>query len=123
MVVWGGVFYDGSVYWFDTGGQYDPAMDSWTPTSQALAPSARYGARAVWTGSLMVVFGGTGYNFLSEGTGGRYDPATDSWMSMSDENAPLRRAASTMVWTGDSAIVWGGLGPAGYLSSGGSYTP
>ena len=32
---------------------------------------------AVWTGSEMIVWGGTGANYFN--TGGRYNPNTDSW--------------------------------------------
>jgi len=34
-----------------TGGRYDPATDSWTPTSQSGAPSARYGHTACGPGA------------------------------------------------------------------------
>ena len=43
---------------FNTGGRYDPATDSWRPTSTQNAPSARSGPTAVWTGSEMIVWGG-----------------------------------------------------------------
>jgi hypothetical protein len=56
MVVWGGD--DGASLYTNTGGRYDPATDSWTPTSLSGAPSARYYQSAVWTGSVMVVWGG-----------------------------------------------------------------
>jgi hypothetical protein len=122
MIVWGGLLYDGSFHWYDTGGVYDPATDSWTPTSQTGAPEARHGHGGIWTGSLLVVWGGIGAVFHDLGTGGRYDPVADAWTPMSDQNAPSPRAARTMVWTGSQAIVWGGLGQ-GFLASGGIYTP
>ena len=42
----------------NTGGRYDPATDTWTPTSTVGAPSGRRYHTAVWTGSVMVVWGG-----------------------------------------------------------------
>ena len=48
MVVWGGY---GSSISLNTGGRYDPATDTWTPTSTVGAPSARSYHTAVWTGS------------------------------------------------------------------------
>jgi hypothetical protein len=75
MVVWGGYIGNTS---FDTGGRYDPATNSWSPTSTTGAPSPRRGHTAVWTGSVMIVWGGDTY--LS--TGGRYSlvssPDSDS---------------------------------------------
>ena len=54
MIVWGGFVYPSSL---NTGGRYDPASDSWTPTSTLNAPSARYRHTAVWTGSERIVWG------------------------------------------------------------------
>ena len=48
MIVWGGGTEFPNV--FNTGGRYDPATDSWRPTSTLNAPSARSGHTAVWTG-------------------------------------------------------------------------
>ena len=53
MIVWGG---QGSSHNILTGGRYDAATDSWTPTSTASAPEP--GQTAVWTGSEMIVWGG-----------------------------------------------------------------
>ena len=44
---------------WNTGGRYDPGTDSWTATSTTNAPTARYAPTAVWTGSEMIVWGGT----------------------------------------------------------------
>src|SRR5258705_1435502 len=52
--------------------------DSWTATSTSSAPAARYYHTAVWTGSEMIVWGGTD-NSSFFNTGGRYNPGTDSW--------------------------------------------
>ena len=46
MIVWGG--YDGALA--NTGGLYDVATDTWTPTSTDDAPSARAAHTAVWVG-------------------------------------------------------------------------
>jgi N-acetylneuraminic acid mutarotase/cell division septation protein DedD len=69
MIIWGGVDFTIPNY-FDTGGRYDPAMDSWTATSTTNAPSARAGHTAVWTTSEMIIWGG--YNGFYSNTGGRY---------------------------------------------------
>jgi len=124
MVVWGGAsFYDGSYHPLNTGGSYNPATDTWTPTSTTSAPSARYNLAAVWTGSLMVVWGG--FDSISPylNTGGRYDPATDSWSATSMIGAPSTRYNHTAVWTGGLMVIWGGYGPNGDLNTGGRYDP
>src|SRR4029077_5200805 len=92
--------------------------DAWGDTSTINAPSARDLHTAVWTGSEMIVWGGTNFsNHLN--TGGRYNPGTDSWTATSTTNAPSARARHTAVWTGSEMIVWGGSGD----STGGKYNP
>ena len=61
-------------------------------------PDARGGHTAVWTGTEMIVWGGSTNMALN--TGGRYNPSTDSWISTSTTNAPTARTAHTAVWTG-----------------------
>ncbi len=75
MIVWGGG--SGSSL-FNTGGRYDLVMDSWVATSTTDAPSRRYNHTAVWTGSEMIVWGGTerGEVEVAE-TGGRYCASAD----------------------------------------------
>ena len=116
MVVWGGAVMPGGPV-VNSGGRYDPATDSWTSTSVVGAPSPRSGHAAVWTGSLMVVWGGGG----GLATGARYDPGTDSWTPMSIVGAPLG-SGSAAVWTGSLMVVWGGY-KDGFLNTGGRYDP
>jgi hypothetical protein len=75
MIVWGGTNpafpEDGT----STGGRYDPATDSWKPTSMTRVAGPRLDHTAVWTGTQMIVWGGMEYlTYLN--TGGRYDPVT-----------------------------------------------
>jgi N-acetylneuraminic acid mutarotase len=127
MIVWGGLA--GATYTYhDTGGLYNPATDTWTPTSTTGAPSGRHRHTAVWTGEEMVVWGGHGVAYPHHlDTGGRYDPVTDTWTPTSTTGAPIRRSGHTTVWTGDHMIVWGGygiIGGGGYLvDTGGRYEP
>jgi len=110
MVVWGGrPENDGSPY-FNSGGQYDPGTDSWTPTATLGAPSARGGQTAVWTGSLMVVWGGNSATANLD-SGGRYEPGTDHWTPTSRPGGDYVRASHTAVWTGNEMVVWGGYVP------------
>jgi len=117
MIIWGGS--NGSNY-LNTGGRYDPGMDSWTATNN-LAPSARYSHTAVWTGAEMIVWGGSDDHPPDFDTGGRYNPGTDTWTSTSTINAPSGRVAHTAVWTGGEMIIWGGADGTNYLNTGGRY--
>jgi N-acetylneuraminic acid mutarotase len=115
MIIWGGRFFDGTInHWLRTGARYNPALDSWTATSTGFnVPTGRDYHTAIWTGSEMVVWGGTAAvgTFLSGG--GRYNPTTDSWTGTSTTNAPSPRAGQASVWTGSEMIVWSGSGYGG----------
>jgi hypothetical protein len=121
MVVWGGF---GSSQ-LDTGGQYDPAMDSWKATSTIGAPSARANPTVVWTGSRMIVWGGADSSGGALNTGGQYDPAADTWTATSvAPGVPFWRLYYSAVWTGSRMIVWGGTSPGGgCMNTGGQYDP
>jgi N-acetylneuraminic acid mutarotase len=124
MVVWGG-----SACCFgatmNTGGRYNPSTNQWTATTTTGAPSARYAPSAVWSGSEMIVWGGS--PVFSPGaklnTGGRYNPSTNSWTPTSTAGAPSGRDAHVAVWTGIQMLVWGGMDAQNRLRTGGRYTP
>src|SRR4029453_1160480 len=67
--------------------------DTWTATSGP--PDGRAGHTAVWTGTEMIVWGGSTYPFGIFNTGGRYNPATDSWTATSTVNVPAARYSHT----------------------------
>ncbi|MDC1142121.1 putative Ig domain-containing protein [Planctomycetota bacterium] len=130
MIVWGGL-HGGSYY--DTGGVYEPATDTWlaTPnlTNGTGAPSGRRESRAVWTGRYMIVWGGRinagGSN--KPNTGGVYDPATDTWLNTPNLStgvgAPNGRVDHSLIWTGRRMLVWGGTSGAWGYDGGGLYDP
>jgi N-acetylneuraminic acid mutarotase len=98
--------------------------DTWTATTLINAPTPRVLHTAVWTGTEMIVWGGTDNNSQSFNTGGRYNPSTDSWTATSTTNAPEARHSHSAVWTGSEMIVWGGGGtPSGIFNTGGKYNP
>ena len=85
--------------------------------------TARSWHAAVWTGDLMLVWGG--FNYLEQkylDSGMRYDPASDSWSQMSSLGAPSARTHQQAVWTGTEMLVWGGY-CGSFLQSGGRYNP
>ena len=119
MIVWGGEG-AGDVF-VNSGGRYNPATNTWVPTSMANVPAARVFDPAVWTGTEMIVWGGSALSGASLNTGGRYNPATNTWTPTSaGANVPSGRAYPTAVWTGTEMLVWGGS-PA--LNTGGRYNP
>src|SRR6266513_5623424 len=104
--------------------EIDPCTDdTWTSTSITNAPDGRMLPTAVWTGSEMIVWGGTTDRINGLNTGGRYNPSTDSWTPTSITNAPTARFAHTAVWTGSEMIVLGGYNSGSFLNTGGRYDP
>lgn len=122
MIVWGGIGIGGS--YFDTGGIYDPLLDTWTEveTFGDLVPSPRKWHIALWTGSTgnvetenrMIVWGG--YMDAWANSGSVYNPVDDSWSEIPDnDNNPFALKFFTGIWTGDTGsemtsnkiILWG----------------
>lgn len=69
---------------------------------------------AVWTGSDMIVWGGTpGNDNVPAADGAAFDPATNTWRTIAA--APMEpRAGHSAIWTGSEMILWGGsAGPDG----------
>ncbi len=125
MLIWGGEHFDGvEVSDLNTGAQYDPENDQWTPMTTVQAPSARSRHTAVWTGDTMIVWGGGVVTGGLLSTGGRYDPQADSWTPTNTVDAPTARVRHSAVWVGGRMIVWGGLfGGVTRLDSGALYDP
>jgi hypothetical protein len=78
-------------------GGSDPCQgnNQWDNGSLGDAPLPRQLHTTVWTGSLMLVWGGN----AGSGSGARYDPATDAWSAISLAGAPEGRFNHTAVWT------------------------
>ena len=119
MIIWGGT--DETNY-LHTGGRYNPATNSWTPTGLTNVPLGRIAHTAVWTGNEMIVWGGVDENFTDTSTGGRYNPSTDSWIATNAGSGPSPRDSHSAVWTGREMIVWGGTASFDF-NTGGRYDP
>lgn len=103
---------------------HTPIVPCTGPIATTGAPEPRYNHTALWTGSQMLVWGGSGKSFPSAvGTGGRYDPATNTWTPITANGAPPARHSHCAEWTGSKMIVWGGFGTAAYETTGGVYDP
>jgi N-acetylneuraminic acid mutarotase len=105
MVVWGGL---NPSPWtpLGDGARYNPAADSWTAISPSGAPSARFGAATVWTGTEMIAWGGYSGSFVNNG--GRYNPTLDNWQPLTLIGAPTGRQLCATVWTGGEMVISGG---------------
>ncbi|HEV8700526.1 MAG TPA: hypothetical protein VGV60_04545 [Candidatus Polarisedimenticolia bacterium] len=123
MIVWGGESNSIPVSGFDTGGIYDPVGDTWQSMSTFNAPTPRDRHTAVWTGEVMIVWGGEIESGV-QSSGGLYDPDHNTWMATSTVNAAPGDHGHTAVWTGREMLVWGGYAAGGGLAgAGGRYDP
>jgi N-acetylneuraminic acid mutarotase len=93
------------------------------PRALPQAPGARSSHTAVWTGTEMIVWGGSGLNSPWINTGGRYNPSTNGWTPTSTTNAPIARSSHVAVWSGQLMIVWGGATATFDTRTGGRYDP
>ena len=123
LVVWGGAGSDGDL---NTGAQLifdaNGVAQSWQTMSLVNAPVARSGHTAIWTGSRMIIWGGSrSGSFLNDGAS--YDPVSDVWTPISSTLAPDPRSGHSTVWNGSEMIIWGGESGSGSLSTGGTYHP
>jgi hypothetical protein len=83
----------------------------------------------VWTGTELLIWGGTEDGGPEAGDGAAYDPVTRTWtpmpaspLSPRDWGAPW--ASGSAVWTGTRALLWGGEnGNGSLLMNGASYDP
>ncbi len=123
LIVWGGE--SNTTAGMNTGGVYDPAADTWRPTSITSAtPGARKFHTSVWTGSELIVWGG--YVTALPLEGGSYHPATDSWTVLNlPATEPVQRYFHSSVWDGTEMLVWGGneAGAGPPRPSGSRYAP
>jgi len=78
----------------NSAGAYEPATDTWRVIAQP--PISPRFAEAVWTGTEMIVFGGSGN---SRGAAA-YDPATDTWRTLADLPYRLERQAEAVLGDG-----------------------
>jgi N-acetylneuraminic acid mutarotase len=126
MIIWGGEgAYNptSATFVLGDGGVFNPSANTWIPTNTINAPSPRYYHSAVWTGSQMLVWGGTSDQSTKFGDGSAYNPLSNTWTTISTVNAPSPRFQHTAVWTGSKMIIWGGSNNGGLYGDGGIYDP
>ena len=102
-----------------------PGLNSldWPPASAPTCPSPATSTRAVWTGTEMIVWGGSdGLGNFHDSGGSLHSDTRTAGLATSTFSAPSARYFHTAVWTGNEMIVWGGGNPLP-LSTGGRYDP
>ncbi len=124
MIIWGGI--NPGTGFLNTGGRFTPGTNTWgAVTSVGNAPALRSEHTAIWTGTEMIVWGGSGpgsTSFTYYNTGGRYNPWSNGWSNVPLAGSPTGRSSSNAVWTGSQMIVFGGFNPSdGIFNSGGRY--
>jgi N-acetylneuraminic acid mutarotase len=113
MIVWGGVRAPCDAYPCEDlaadAGAYDPGTDSWREID--FGPlSGRVDHTAVWTGSEMIVWGGSspggapGY-----ADGASYNPHSDDWTTLPDPSI-AGRFRHQAIWADGTMVIWGGQG-------------
>ena len=125
LIVWGGNSYRYTttpiVTTLASGVRYNPSTGARIPFGP-LGQPPRAAHSAVWTGSVMLLFGGSQvyrppalpsswYDLSIDVTTSAYDPQTGAFTLLNSSNpsgAPFKRHRHSAVWTGDSMIIWGG---------------
>jgi Kelch motif len=106
VITWGGVCCAAIT---DSGAAYTPATNSWRMLPDApLEP--RRGVMGAWTGSELIVAGGTAYHngavAKTFADAAAYNPATRTWRKLPPMPAP--RALGTAVWDGSEVLFIAG---------------
>jgi hypothetical protein len=81
-----------------SGAAYSPTSGVWREISPA-PMGGRYGQVATWTGSVMLVWGGTAKAYRSTNDVAAYDPAADHWTELS---------TSPIAWSPNADSAWTG---------------
>ncbi len=111
LIVFGGARPDadgGGLQGSRAGAAYDPSTDTWRTLPDAPI-EGRFGHTMVWTGSEIIVWGGTRTDEARDvlDDGAAYDPKQDRWRELA--SAPLGgRYNHFAVWTGTHMVVFGG---------------
>ncbi|MHC4662162.1 MAG: Kelch repeat-containing protein [Planctomycetota bacterium] len=122
ILIWHSSSY--GVMW-STGFRYEIDTDTWSYLSLGNSfEESRNNFPLIWTGSKMIIWGGSSNNNFSEKTGYLYDPVTDTYeKTYYGPGTPEPRYWHLAIWTGESMIIWGGYGTSGPINTGGIFTP
>ncbi|MDB6071240.1 MAG: hypothetical protein JWL81_2411, partial [Verrucomicrobiales bacterium] len=122
LLVWGGNNLFASAP-YGNGAVYSPINQNWTEMGSSGVPAARFHHSAVWSGTEMIVWGGSTSSVNSlvyTNTGASYNPVSGTWRSLTLNGAPGPRIQPLMAWTGLELLIYGGSNGAA-LGDGGRY--
>lgn len=129
----GMAFYDGTGEFLildsnlSTPRRFNTTTNTYTALSTVNKPTARTDYTAVWTGSLLIVWGGRVSGSSAVNTGGVYNAATNTWTAISMAGSPTARQKHSAVWDNlnNRMIVWGGSTSdfSGEVNTGAIYDP
>lgn len=98
----------------------ESAAAQWIPLPDPGLSVGGGSASSVWTGSDLLVWGGSvGNPPVSTSAGAQYDPAAMQWIAMQAAGGPSLPYGATTAWTGREMVVLGGVG----AESEGRYSP
>jgi hypothetical protein len=99
FIVWGGTGASGQPV--GGGGKFDPTIEYWEsfPFSGPVITTAHAGHAAVWSGTEMLLWGGSTNQF-----GVRFNPRNDGWNPMAI--GPVMRAGGRGEWTGNNMLIY-----------------
>lgn len=121
MLVIGGTNPDGSLL-VSYGEAYEPEIDTWRSTASPPVGVVSDGSPAVWTGTELLVWPGSGGGSTTNVTPVAYDPEADTWTELPAPPIEARQQAAS-VWTGREWVVWGGTTGERELADGAAYSP
>lgn len=120
VMVWGGGPHDDNVG-LNSGKLYDLVTSTWTDLPVSVI--GRRNPVATWTGSKVLIWGGTSGGAAIAG-GAYYDPAMTKWTMMSNPNSPTARTGVGWAWSGQELLLFGGRpGGVGATADGFGYNP
>jgi hypothetical protein len=90
--------------------QWKPGDANWTVVSGSGTPAARYAHVSIWTGSGLLVYGGSVGSASYVATGAVYDPNKNIWADASCALTGCERDSSPMVVDQGYVRLWGGVG-------------
>lgn len=110
---------DGGAHRLDTS---RPAGEA--PSPATADPAGRHGAASVWTGTELIVWGGSLIDPADPGAsvGVALDPVTNRWRALPPAPIPSREGAAS-VWTGTEMLVSGGVVNGTGATDGAAFDP
>jgi hypothetical protein len=91
---------------------WTPGATAWSLVSGANPPSARYAHESAWTGSKLLVYGGSNGSSPYVATGAVFDPNANTWADASCPLVNCTRNDGAIILDQGYVRIWGGAGGA-----------